>query len=316
MATSTTGNTEKPRDRAAFWAILSIPFIWGIGFPLTHNAVAHINPGLYAFSRSLVATVTLLPFAVPHLRKTDRRTLLAGLVLGVFSALNVVSQSYALSHLTSASTAFCITLNILFIPFIMMAIRGGKPSRLDLASVALGLLGIYIILGPNLDHFSVGYVWGGLAAFAIAMNICLVGKLTSKGSEINRLALGFYQLLFATLALVYFPFHQSLAPVARTEVWIAIGFMGMFSTALAVYLQTRFQQRVGSTRTSVIFNLDLVFASLFGLLNREPLSTAQVMGGAVAFLASMLESTQSLLKKLYTGLLNRWALATRSAPRP
>ena len=59
--------------------------------------------------------------------------------------------------------------------------------------------------------------------------------------------------------------------------------------------------RVGSTRTSVIFNLDLVFASLFGLLNKEPLSSAQVVGGAIIFLASMLESTQSLLKKLYRG---------------
>jgi drug/metabolite transporter (DMT)-like permease len=309
MVTSTIDNAEKSQDRVAFWAILLIPFIWGIGFPLTHNAVAHINPGLYAFSRSLVAALTLMPFALPLIKKTDRRTLVAGLVLGIFSALNAVSQSYALSYLSSATTAFCVTLNIIFIPFIMMAMRGGKPSRLDIASVAIGLLGVYIILGPKLDNLSIGYLWGGLAAFAIAMNICIVGKLTSKGSAINRLALGFYQMLFGTLALVYFPLSQSLAPIARTEVWIAIVFMGMLSTALAVYLQTRFQQRVGSTRTSVIFNLDLVFASLFGLLNKEPLSGAQVVGGVIIFLASMLESTQSLLKKLYSAAVSRWAVA-------
>ncbi|HEX5685646.1 MAG TPA: DMT family transporter [Ideonella sp.] len=300
---------EKAKDRVAFWAIFAIPLIWGIGFPLTHNAVAHVDPGLYAFARSLVATLALLPFALPFVLKANRQTAIGGLLLGGFSALNIVSQSYALSYLSSASTAFCVTLSVVFIPFVMLALRQGMPSRIDIASVLIGLVGAYVFLGAQLDGLNVGYAWGLAAAFAIAMNICIVGKLTSQHGGINRLALAFFQILFGTVALAWFPFNRPLEPLARTEVWIAIVFMGVMSTALAVVLQTRYQQRVGSTRTSVIFNLDLVFASLFGLINKEPLTIAQVAGGAVLFLASSLESALGLVKKLYRGTVGRWAVA-------
>ncbi|MGW6565694.1 DMT family transporter [Streptomyces sp. NPDC054975] len=290
---------EKKTDRVALLAIFSIPLIWGIGFPLTHNAVAVVDPGLYAFARSLVATVAILPFALPVALRANRTAVLGGLVIGLFSALNIISQSYALHYLSSASTAFCVTMSIAFIPFVMPLLGQGRPSKMDLASVAVGIVGALIVLGPDLDDLSVGYLWGGAAAFAIAMTICLIGKLTSGPGEVDRLALGFYQILFGTVALLYFPFQRDLEPLTHTNVWIAIVFMGVMSTALAIYLQTRFQRRVGNARTSVIFNLDLVFASLFGLVNREGLSLSQIVGGAVIFLASMLESTRDMLRKMF-----------------
>ncbi|MER7910892.1 DMT family transporter [Streptomyces sp. NPDC096068] len=307
MATSTTDDpalladprAEKRHDRVALLAIFAIPLIWGIGFPLTHNAVAVVDPGLYAFARSLVATVALLPFALPVALRASRKAVLGGLVLGLFSALNIVSQSYALHYLSSASTAFCVTMCIVFIPFVSAALGQGWPSKVDLASVVVGVVGAFIVLGPDLDDISVGYLWGGLAAFAIAMTISIIGKLTSEpeSGQVDRLALGFFQVLFGTLALLYFPFQRDLAPLTETKVWIAIVFMGVMSTALAIYLQTRYQRRVGSARTSVIFNLDLVFASLFGLVNRESLSLSQIFGGAVIFLASMLESLRDMWTK-------------------
>ncbi|MGW4160207.1 DMT family transporter [Streptomyces sp. NPDC004788] len=290
---------EKKTDRVALLAIFSIPLIWGIGFPLTHNAVAVVDPGLYAFARSLVAMVAMLPFALPVALRANRKAVLGGLVIGLFSALNIISQSYALHYLSSASTAFCVTMSIAFIPFIMPLLGQGRPSKMDLASVAVGIVGALIVLGPDLDDLSVGYLWGAFAAFAIAMTICLIGKLTSGPGEVNRLALGFFQILFGTVALLYFPFQRDLEPLTHTNVWIAIVFMGVMSTALAIYLQTRFQRRVGNARTSVIFNLDLVFASLFGLVNREALGLSQIVGGAVIFLASMLEGTRDLLVKMF-----------------
>ena len=303
MASSTTAETpsaaDKKQDRVALLAIFSIPVIWGIGFPLTHNAVASVDPGLYAFARSLVATAALLPIALPAVRRVSRRIVLGGLVLGVFSAINIGSQSYALHYISSASTAFCVTMSIVFIPFISFALGQGWPSRLDIAAVLTGIAGAVIILGPHLDDLSVGYLWGGAAAFAIAMTICIIGKLTSRSGQADRLALGFLQVLTGTVLLLYFPFTRDLEPLAEPKVWIAVLFMGVMATALAIYLQTRYQRRVGSARTSVIFNLDLVFAGLFGLLNREPLSLSQILGGAVVLLASMLESVQQWLRAMY-----------------
>lgn len=297
MAISITSEKAPASDRSALLGIFLIPLIWGIGFPLTHNAVSRIDPGLYAFLRSLVALIALFPFALPKVMKANRRTLLGGIVLGCFSALNILGQSYALSYVSSATAAFLVSLNIVFIPFVMYALGQGAPSKIDLWSVAIGLAGAYIILGPKFDNFSAGYLWGGLAAFAIAVTISVISKLTSGASSVNRLALSFYQILFGMLAMLYFPLTKSWEPVLDGKVMVALLFMGVFSTALAIYLQTRFQQRVGGTRTSLIFNLDLVFASLFGLINKEALSFGQVVGGSVIFLASMLDPAVKIFRK-------------------
>lgn len=286
-------------DSKALFAIFLIPVIWGIGFPLTHNAVQDINPGLYAFFRALVAAIALLPLAFKHLRANNKKTVIGGALLGLFSALNTLGQSYALKDLSSATTAFLVTLNIIFIPFLFYAFSRIKPSLIDILSVAMGVLGAYIILGPTFNNFSTGYLWGGLAAFSIAMTIALVSKITTTQKEepINRVLLSFYQILFCMIFLLYFPIAKSWEPMINPKVWGAIIYMGIFSTALAVFLQITYQKQVGATRTSIIFNLDLVFASLFGLINKEPLYTHQIIGGLTIFIAAMIEPIVVFIKK-------------------
>ncbi len=291
--------TVSNADRKALFAIFLIPIIWGIGFPLTHNAVQNINPGLYAFFRALIATAALLPLAFKHLTTSNKKTIVGGALLGLFSALNTLGQSYALKDLSSATTAFLVTLNIVFIPFVFYAISKIKPSFVDILSVVIGVLGAYIILGPTFNNFSTGYLWGGLAAFSIAMTIALVGKITENQEKepVNRVLLSFYQIFFCMIFLLYFPITKNWEPMINPKVWGAIIYMGVFSTALAVFLQITYQKQVGATRTSIIFNLDLVFASLFGLVNKEPLYTHQIIGGLTIFIAAMIEPIVDFIKK-------------------
>lgn len=286
-----------PKDRIAFWAIFLVPILWGIGFPVTHNAVKLIDPGLYVFLRAAVAIVVMLPFVWSSLRQSSRRIVLGGFLLGMTSAINSVGQAYALQYLPSATVAFLVTLNIVFVPFVIMAMGQGKPSRIDLLSIAIGVLGAYVILGPVFGQLSMGYVWGLINALFIAIAIGIVGTLSPGMTRSERLSLSFYQVLFTLLLLLYFPFSRDWSPVSTFPVWSAIIYMGMFSSAAAILLQVTFQQRVGNTRTAVIFNLDLVFASLFGLINREQLSPTQIIGGSIIFLASMIEPLIRLWQK-------------------
>ncbi len=298
MNTSSKSKAISDNGKALF-AIFLIPLIWGAGFPLTHNAVQHIDPGLYAFLRALVASIALAPLALKHLKENNKKTFIGGLLLGIFSTLNILGQSYALKELSSATTAFLVTLNIVFIPFVFYFLSKAKPTLADILSVVIGVLGAYIILGPKFNNFSTGYLWGGLAAFSIAMTIALIGKLTEDKSKIkiNRLLLSFYQIFFCMVFLLYFPITKTWLPLANPKVWGAVIYMGVLSTALAIFLQITYQQQVGTTRTSLIFNLDLIFASIFGLLNKEILSFNQAIGGATIFIAAMLEPLMKLIKK-------------------
>jgi drug/metabolite transporter (DMT)-like permease len=103
-------------------------------------------------------------------------------------------------------------------------------------------------------------------------------------------------MLFGVLLLSYFPLvsHDNLfdSPIA----WGALLYQGAISTALAYLLQMMFQKEVGETRTAIILNLDLVFASLFGLVNKESLTLAQIIGESVALFASVLHDIFPALK--------------------
>ncbi|MCE3269095.1 MAG: hypothetical protein K0R49_1347 [Burkholderiales bacterium] len=105
-------------NKIAFWSIFIIPVFWGVGFPLTHNAVALFNPGLFAFYRLMVAAICLFPFVLWSFKEINRKIVIGGFLIGIFSTLSIVSQSYSLSMTNSAMTAFLITLNILFVPFL------------------------------------------------------------------------------------------------------------------------------------------------------------------------------------------------------
>ncbi|AJK50655.1 putative membrane protein, permease of the drug/metabolite transporter (DMT) superfamily [Burkholderia plantarii] len=110
--------------------------------------------------------------------------------------------------------------------------------------------------------------------------------------------LAFCQMGFGALLLAGFPLAGGPRALAEPRVALAVGFMGVLSTTLALMIQLSCQPRVGSARTSVIFNLDLPFAYLFGALNGEPLAPAQLTGGAVMVLASMLGSLHGLWRRL------------------
>jgi hypothetical protein len=78
---------------------------------MCRHAVALVEPGLFAFSRSLVAMLVLFPFAFRSLLKADRGVVLGRMFLGVFNSLNFLASSYALRDLNSATTAFVVTPN-------------------------------------------------------------------------------------------------------------------------------------------------------------------------------------------------------------
>lgn len=36
-------------NKKSYYLIFLIPVIWGLGFPITHNAVSQVDAGIYAF---------------------------------------------------------------------------------------------------------------------------------------------------------------------------------------------------------------------------------------------------------------------------
>jgi drug/metabolite transporter (DMT)-like permease len=223
-----------------------------------------------------------------------------GFFIGFWSTLNMVAQSFALSTISSAMTAFFVTLNILFVPFLLFGFGLSRLKIVDIVAVILGLISIFVIFHGSLSGIKKGDLFGLLAAFSIAMNIVTI-YIVTKNQAVNRLLLAFVSMAFGVVFLSYFPFLSSQKLLVEPKVWGALLYQGCISTALAYLLQMTFQGKVGETRTAIILNLDLVFASLFGLLNGESLTLSQIIGGGIALFASIFHDIFPFIRKLIGG---------------
>lgn len=290
----------------AFWGIFVIPILWGAGFPLTHNAVRLVNPGYFAFCRIVIAAICLFPFALKYFSQINKKVIIGGCLVGFWSTLNMVAQSFALSTISSAMTAFFVTLNILFVPFLLFAFRLSRLKIVDIFAVILGLISIFITFHGSLTALKMGDWYGLLAAFSIAMNIVTI-QIVTKNQATNKLLLAFFSMLFGILFLSYFPATSHDNMLSSPTIWGALLYQGAISTALAYLLQMTFQKNVGETRTAIILNLDLVFASLFGLINSEMLTGYQIAGGIVALFASLFHDVFDSVKNKFSALSSNFS---------
>ncbi|MFM2480684.1 DMT family transporter [Celerinatantimonas sp. YJH-8] len=281
-------------DIRALLALLLIPVFWGAGFPLTHNIVSTISPTAYIWGRMLVATIVMLPFTWRYLKTIDKKTAFICLLLSLLGTATLVSQALALQILNSASTAFCVSLNAAFIPMVQYLFRMKKNNRVDLLSILLAVIGTWVILGGDPNQLSMGYLWGAASALAIACSIVLTGKL-AETINVNRVTLVFYQLFFSAMILSFTLNTDDMHSLLSMPVMMTILFVAVLSSAFCLYLQMKYQNRVGNLQTALILNMDLVFAVIFGTMNGEPLSANQLLGSAIMLVAICMGPALSLM---------------------
>ncbi len=284
-------------NKKATLFIFIVPIVWGLGFTLTHNAVIVVNPGLFTFYRQLTASICLLPFALPYFKQINRQVLFWAFTLGLLTLSSVLCQAFALMTLSSAQIAFFVTLNILFVPFLAGLFQVAKLKLIDMGAVVIGIISVLITFGGTLGNFGVGGLLGLGASLSIALSIVTVSIMVKKCSA-NRMLLTFLSIAFGAILLIPFPIYYTIPDqINHSSIWSTILFQGCISTAVAYFIQMKFQRDVGTTKTALILNLDLFFAGIFGLINGEALSTAQIIGGCVAFIASVFPDIVEILKK-------------------
>lgn len=293
--------------------IFLIPVLWGLGFTLTHNAVQQMDAGVYAFFRALVACIFLFPFALKAKLKANRQTLAYGAIFGLLFALQFTGHSHALVSLSSATTAFIVSLNAVMIIFVMLFFKNHKTTLTDIIAIGLGILGAYFILNPKFHKLNLGYAWAGLATVAVTLSILVIGHLSNQPKTVgknNKMTFIFFQSLFCMLFLLYFPATKPIPVFVLNSTWLAVVYMGTFATALTLLMQLYWQHQVGNVRAALIYNLDVVFAGMFGFLNGEHVTLMQGMGGGLIFIASIVHPLHQLA--IYKKIKNNYNYAEKN----
>jgi drug/metabolite transporter (DMT)-like permease len=301
-------------SRKALFIFVSLGMIWGSSFPIIKLALRGLSPFDLVLVR--VATAALVMAAVA----ASRGELFRG--LGRLTKIEILSLvggglcSYALPYLlltygeshVSASMAGMLnsTTPIFTVLLTPLFFRAGSQSLRTYVGVAVGLLGVSIVLEPWRTHGGTSdfrYELAVLSAAALYGVGILVQKRFLLPTALSSIQIAAYQLIVSLVVYVSVGVADQRALVAldvgRPLVFAVV--LGVVNTAIAGLLALSLTRLVTATVSSTVTYLIAVVAVLAGtVFLGEPITFTFVVGALITFLglysASEAAAVPSFLK--------------------
>lgn len=278
---------ERNRQLGIAAALVAVAAMWGGTFVTVQKAVERYP--LYGFLgwRFAVATAAFVVLFPRSIRTLDRSTWKVGLVAGAFLTAGYVFQTWGLEATSASKAAFITGLFVVMTPMLQTIVLRRAPRVWTLAGVVLAVAGLWFLSGGSLGGWNVGDTRVLVCALAYSAHMIVLG---GPGRHLNVLPLTFVQL--ATVAVVTSGVSAlTERPPLPTDplVLAAIGFTGIFASAVAFAVQTYAQQHISPAKTALILITEPAFGGVFGWLAGERLGIGG-LAGAVLILAGMLVS--------------------------
>lgn len=276
------------------YKFLLLGTIWGSSFLFISFGLDALTPTGIAFWRSAIGALTLLLVLLVLRIKLVRgwsawvKLWIAGLFM---SAMPAVLFGYAQQHVTSALAAILNASTPIFtVIAILIAFRAEKPQPEVLVGLAVGLLGVFVVLG----------IWNGfgenepLAIGALILAVTCYGigspflRKYVEPLNLKPEAAVFGQVL--TSAITLLPFYLTgalfVGPLGFSSVasMLALGILG---TGLAYVMYYRLLAQVGSAIGSAVTYMSPIVGVILGVLLlgeqitwNEPIGAAVILFGA------------------------------------
>jgi drug/metabolite transporter (DMT)-like permease len=266
------------RRFAAEAALIGAALLYGVTFPLVHDALDDITPFAYLVGRFGIATLLLVPAAIPALRTRgpDRRMLVrAGLIAGVILFGGYATQTIGLQYTSPSTSAFLTGLYVIITPVIESVISRRLPRPPVIAGIVVATVGLYLLTGADV-HLGRGELFTLACAVLFAWHIVYIGAYTH---VLRPLPFGTLQIAAVGLLSVAPAAEQGVGTFSALAVF-AVVFTGVACSAVALPLQLWGQQRIPASRAALILLAEPVFAGIAGYVNGERLDATQLVGAA------------------------------------
>ncbi|CAL9315435.1 DMT family transporter [Streptomyces sp. SudanB66_2053] len=285
----------RPRlDWRLRFAALSL--IWGFSFLLIKVGTQGYAPfqvtlGRLAFGTAVLAVaMAVRREGLPRGARTWGHLAVAGFLLNAlpfslfaFAELTIPSTLAGVCNATSPLWGMALSL---------VALREDRPTRVRVAGLGLGFLGVLTVLGAwqGFDGLDArGTTLALLASLSYPVGWIYVRR-TLAGSSHSHLSLTGGQLLLATVQLaVVTPLFTSVPSSLAVGPLLAIAALGTLGTGLAVLVQYGIVAEVGPTTGQMVTYFVPVIAAAAGiLLLGETLTWSTPVGAAVVLAGAAL----------------------------
>ena len=275
--------------------ILALGVIWGASFLSVRIALDGMTPLFVASGRIVIAAValTLLCLVIgqrlPSLRH-DRRVWLHAMGMGFFTnALPFALIAWAQQQVPSSFVGISMALVPLFtLVLAHSALPGERMTLPRLAGVALGLIGVVVLIGPGALASEGGDLLARLTCVGVTLSYAIGAIITRRSPTVDPIAYSTASMLTAMVMIVPVTLLVDGLPQTLPEPasLAALAYLGLMPTAFATLLMVHVIRSAGPTFLTLTNYQVPVWSMIFGALILQEslppsflLALALILGG-------------------------------------
>jgi len=246
--------------------LLGIVIIWGSTFAIIKGILDQIVPFTFLAYRFFLAAFILCVVFWKRLKNIDKIILRKGSLIGIFLFLGYAFQTVGLKYTTATKAGFITGLSVVLVPIISYFFIKEKINRNSVIGVIFAVIGLWLLNYNNSFNFNLGDFLVLLCAISFAMHIISVGLYTKKLDYVLLVIIQLATVFILCLLMAIIFERPAIHLSYSSNVWWSIILTGVFATALAFYMQNRFQRYSTATKTAIIFSGEPIFAAVFAYL--------------------------------------------------
>lgn len=261
---------------------------------LVKDLVTRVDAIALVATRFLAAAALMAVLAFPgRARRLDRRLIGAGVLVGLALFAGYAFQTAGLAYTSASKAGFITGLSVVLVPVLSTVILRTPPDRSAIVGVASATAGLALLtldLGRGLA-FEAGDLLVLVGAVFFGLHIVGVGRYAPLFDTPLLVTVQLATVSAAAFVLLGFRAAVSGYEVAVPTTWrdlAGIGFLAVFGTTLAFFVQNIAQRFTSPTHVALVFATEPVFAGLFGRLLLSEALTAPQYVGAGLIVAGML----------------------------
>lgn len=273
-------------SRRALLLFLAVGVAWGIPYYFIAVANHSFSTPSIVWLRVTIGAVILLPIVI--FRGDLRETLKNWRGVLLFATLEMVGPWYLITEAERTTASSFAGLMMTTIPFIAAFITGtflgDRAARhpATITGLILGFVGVFALVGIDavsgvLQIGPVLMLAFSAVCYAIAPIVAGRTMPTMSGLSLSAVSLAMVSIIYAPFAAFTLPADIARGPAV--DGWIAILVLGAVSSAIAFVLFFALIKHVGPRRATLITYLNLLVASVLGIVFLdEPLTTGILIG--------------------------------------
>lgn len=278
--------------------LLLVAIFWGTSYGLTKSALVYTSVLVFISIRFSITFLCMLPVVIRDFRQGLNKDWKIAIPTGFILSAIFFCEVFGVAQTSASNAAFLISLSVILTAFAELIINKKRVSNTLWALTLCSVVGVLLLTSDQGFEFSLnsGDYFILAAAVLRALMVTLTKRFT-EGKQITTTTLTSLQSLVVALvaivcAVSYLPASEFVLPTS-TEFWITIGYLVLFCTLFAFYVQNYAVRRTSPTRVSLLMGSEPLFGAIFAMIwLQESLSMLQVIGGALILFSVIVTSTK------------------------